>query len=423
MKAEIYQNYKFNIIVNVIDGGFFGLALGFASFITVIPLFVSRMTDSAILIGLIPAIHQVGWQLPQVFFAERVGRLTRYKPMVVALTIHERLPFLGLALVAFAVPVLGIKAALYITFALLVWQGIGGGITANPWQAMIAKIIPSDRRGTFYGFQAAMANLLASGSAIAAGVLLTRLEYPRNYALCFLIAGLAMLISLVFIAMTREPESPPAQAFPEKSALWKNLIRILKADTSFRWFLVVRGLSQLSVMAVSFYTVYAVRNLGMNEAVAGLMMSVFTFGQIIANPLMGWIGDRWNHPTVMKVGALSATLSALLAWWAPSLNWFYLVFIFAGIAYVAIWTIGLAMTLQFGSEPDRPFYIGLANTLAAPFTIAAPLFGGWLADTAGYASTFLVSALCGLGTALVLQFTFTKPIQKLEEEPETSYGN
>jgi hypothetical protein len=192
VKADIYQNFKFNVIVNVIDGGFFGLALGFASFITVIPLFVSRMTDSSTLIGLIPAIHQVGWQLPQLFFAERVGRLTRYKPMVVALTIHERLPFLGLALVAFAVPVLGVNAALYITFALLIWQGIGGGITANPWQAMIAKIIPSDRRGTFYGFQAAMANLLASGSAVAAGVLLTRLEYPGNYALCFLIAVLAM---------------------------------------------------------------------------------------------------------------------------------------------------------------------------------------------------------------------------------------
>jgi len=423
VKADIYQNYKFNVIVNVIDGGFFGLALGFASFITVIPLFVSRMTDSAILIGLIPAIHQVGWQLPQLFFAERVVRLTRYKPMVVALTIHERLPFLGLALVAFAVPVLGIKAALYITFALLIWQGIGGGITANPWQAMIAKIIPSDRRGTFYGFQAAMANLLASGSAVAAGVLLTRLEYPGNYALCFFIAGLAMLISLVFIALTRESESPQVQAISEKRSLWKNLIRILKVDKSFRWFLVIRGLSQLSVMAVAFYTVYAVRYLDMNEAVAGLMMSVFTFGQIIANPLMGWIGDRWNHPAVMKVGALSAALSALIAWWAPSLTWFYLVFIFAGIAYVSIWTIGLAMTLQFGSEQDRPFYIGLANTLAAPFTIAAPLIGGWLADTAGYPSTFLVSALCGLGTALVLQLTFTKPIQRLEEEPETTNGN
>lgn len=423
VKVEIYKNYKFNVIVNIFDGGFFGLGIGFASFITVIPLFVSQMTDSAVLIGLIPAIHQVGWQLPQVFFAERIGRLTRYKPMVIAYTIHERLPFLGLALVAALFPLLGVKAALYLTFALLIWQGIGGGITANPWQSMIAKIIPPDRRGTFYGFQAAMANLLSSGSAVAAGLLLTRLDFPGNYMLCFLFAGLAMVVSFVFLTLTREPEGVSAQALTGKSALGKSLLRILKADGAFRWFLFIRGLSHLSVMAVSFYTVFAVRRFEMSEAVAGVMMSVYTFGQIVANPTMGWIGDRWNHAAIMKIGALSAALSAFLAWWAPSLNWFYAAFIFAGIANVSIWTTGLAMTLQFGSEADRPFYIGLANTLAAPFTIAAPIFGGWLADTAGFPSTFFVSALCGLGTALVLQLTFKNPLRKLEVEPEITYGD
>jgi hypothetical protein len=87
------KNFPFNFFVNVIDGGFFGLALGFASFSTVIPLFVSTLTDSAILIGLIPAIHVVGWQLPQLFTAHRVAQQKRYKPMVMFFTIHERLPF------------------------------------------------------------------------------------------------------------------------------------------------------------------------------------------------------------------------------------------------------------------------------------------------------------------------------------------
>ena len=37
--------------------------------------------------------------------------------------------------------------------------------------------------------------------------------------------------------------------------------------------------------------------------------------------------------------------------------------------------------LEFGEEEDRPAYIGLANTLIAPFTFLAPVLGGWLADT------------------------------------------
>src|SRR4030067_3388810 len=109
---EQNKNFLFNFIVNVLDGGFFGLGLGFASFSTIIPLFVSQFTDSAILIGLIPAIHVVGWQLPQIFTAQWVSQQKRYKPMVMFFTINERLPFLGLAAVTWFIPHLRPKAAL-----------------------------------------------------------------------------------------------------------------------------------------------------------------------------------------------------------------------------------------------------------------------------------------------------------------------
>lgn len=117
------KNFPFNFIVNVIDGGFFGLGLGFASFSTVLPLFVSNLTDSAILIGLIPAIHVVGWQLPQLFTAHRVAQQKRYKPMVMFFTIQERLPFWGLAALSWFIPSIGPKIALFLTFSLLIWQG------------------------------------------------------------------------------------------------------------------------------------------------------------------------------------------------------------------------------------------------------------------------------------------------------------
>jgi MFS family permease len=416
MKSEINKTYRFNFFVNVVDGGFFGSAIGFASFITVIPLFVDTMTDSAILIGLIPAIHAVGWQFPQLFTANRVARLRRYKPMVLFMSIHERLPFFGLGLVAWFLPTLGPRLALWLTFGLLIWQGLGGGFTATAWQAMIAKIIPQERHGTFFGFQSALANLFASGSGVAAGLLLERLDLPLNYTVCFLLAGIAMAFSYVFLALTREPDSPVEEISLPTGDFYRNLVGILKRDIRFRWFLVVRGLSQISVVAFAFYTVYAVRHMGMNEATAGLMMGVYTFGQIAANPIMGWIGDRWNHPVVMTVGALAASLSAVVAWTAPQLSWFYLAFILAGVANVSIWTIGLAMTLQFGTLSERPAYIGLSNTLIAPVSILAPLFGGWLADFAGFEYTFILSAACGLVTALVLALTLNGRRRSLQEE-------
>jgi MFS family permease len=413
MNLEINKHFRYNFIVNVLDGGFFGVALGMASFVTVLPLFVSALTDSAILIGLTSAIHSVGWQLPQLLTVNRVARLSRYKPMVLLMTLHERLPFFGLAVVAWFLPSLGPKLALPLTFGLLIWQGLGGGFTATAWQSMIGKIMPVERRGIFFGTQSAAANLGGSLSAVIAGLLLERLNSPSNFTLCFLLAGLSMMISWAFLAQAREPKSLPIDTATNRPAFQSRLSAILRRDANFRWFLVARTLLQLATMAFGFYAVYAVRYHGMAEGVAGLMTAIFMAVQIVANPLMGWIGDRWGHRTVMGVGAYAAAVSALLAWLAPGVNWFYLVFALAGVANVTSWTIGLAMTLEFGSEAERPAYIGLANTLVAPSTILAPLIGGWLADIAGYPAAFLISTIGGLATALVLQILVHDPRREL----------
>jgi len=86
------------------------------------------------LIGLIPAIHNMGWQLPQLLLAKRISKMERVRPYVIRATIHERLPIVGLGVVALLLPLIGSKIALILTFVLLIWQGLGSGFTANAWQ-------------------------------------------------------------------------------------------------------------------------------------------------------------------------------------------------------------------------------------------------------------------------------------------------
>jgi MFS family permease len=408
---------RHNLVANLLDGAFFGLGIGFASFVTVIPLFVSELTNSAMLIGLIPAIHGMGWQLPQLFTANRVSRQRRYKPMVMMLTLHERLPFLGLAFVAWSLSRLEDQTALLLVFGLLVWQGLGGGFAATAWQSMIGKIFPANRRGTFYGTQAAVANLLASLGAVLAGYILNRMEVSAGFGLCFFIAAGALAISYIALAQTREPEHVPAPIASDSHGFWNGLGVILRGDFNFRWFLVGRVFSQFATMAGAFFTVYAVSQLKVSELEAGWMTGLYMGTQIVVNPLMGWLGDHWSNRGGIEIGLIAATLSALLAWWAPGPAWFYLVFILAGVAGVGIWTLSLSMILEFGSEVQRPAYIGLGNTLVAPANILAPLLGGWLADIAGYQATFLVSALGGLAALVVFHILVRDPRKLGAAEP------
>jgi MFS family permease len=398
------KNFPFNFFVNIVDGGFFGLGLGFASFTTVVSLFVSNMTSSAILIGLIPAIHVMGWQLPQLFTAHRVSQQKRYKPMVMFFTVHERLPFLGLALVAWFIPAIGPQIGLILTFCCLVWQGLGGGFTANAWQAMIGKIIPGDRWGVFFGFQSAAGNLLSSVGAVIAGRVLENNQPTSGFAVCFLLAVAAFIVSYVAIGLTREEKTAPINLGIEPRVFWKDLWALWSRDSNFRGFVGARILAQLGTVGFAFYSVYVVHYYGVSEATAGILTGILLGIQTLTGPLMGWLGDHWSHRGVMALGMLSAAVSAMLAWWAPSIGWFYLAYALAGIAYVATWPIALTMTLEFGQDHEKPAYIGLANTLIGPTAFIIPLLAGWLADAMGYPATFLATAIGAVATALTLGF-------------------
>ena len=417
VEEYVRKNLRFNVLVSFIDAGFFGVAIGFGSFSTIIPLFVSHLTNSAMLIGLAPAIHAICWQLPQLFTAGRMARLRRFKPTVMTMTIHERLAFIGLGIVALLVPQIGLNTALVWTFILLTWQGLGAGFTANAWQSMIAKIIPSHVRGTFFGGQAAVANVLISLGALASGYILEIGGFPYGFTISFFLTGIFMAISWFFLNRTREAESPVALDPNHPATTFRGMWGILRRDQNFSWFLVTRILAMLATMGFSFYIIYALRRFDMDVVTAGWLTATLTIAQTVANIGMGWLGDRFGHRLMLILGALAITFSSLLAWWAPSLGWFYLIFILEGLANVAIWTIGMAITVEFGSEAERPTYIGLSNTLVAPFSILAPLLGGWMVDAISYQSMFIVAAVLGIATALTLTFLVKNPRGLSVQEP------
>lgn len=414
MQDEIRKNLRHNYIVNLLDGGFFGFGIGFSSFSTILPLFFSQMTSSATLIGLIPAIHNMGWQLPQLLTANRILKLRRLKPWVSFWTIHERFPFVALGIIALLLPKLGAPTALLLSFICLIWQGLGAGITANAWQNMIGKVIPSDMRATFFGAQSSAANLLASLGAFIAGIILENVLGPNSFAICFFICGFLMAISWFFLYNNIEPDGIVEDCSAPQPLL-RNISNTLSKDHNFTWFLVSRMVFQFGTMAFAFYTVYAVSQLKMQPFQAGIMTSVLLITQMIANPLLGRLADRWSRQGVLALGSIACALSPIAAYLATDISWFYLVFVMAGIANTAFWTIGMAITMEFGTEAERPTYVGMANTLIAPSAILAPLLGGWLADHLGYRSTFFVAALLALLTTFIL-LVFVRDPQRLPSQ-------
>jgi DHA1 family multidrug resistance protein-like MFS transporter len=149
----------------------------------------------------------------------------------------------------------------------------------------------------------------------------------------------------------------------------------------------------------------------MDTLTIGWMTSLLFITSVVTNPIMGYWADHWKRRPILIFGAITAAGSAFLAYLITNQYWFAMVFLLYGIAGATIWNTSMTFTMEYGADEDRPTYIGMSNTLCAPSAILAPILGGWLADTFGFGSTFLVSTGLCLLTAVFLIFFVTDPIK------------
>lgn len=402
-QQEIRKNLKFNFFANLGDSSFFGLSLGITSFSAVLPLFVSSFTDSAILIGLIPSMHSLGWLLPQLFTARIVSKQKRFKPFLLTFSIQERLPFFFLALLAFLSNNLRPQLVILLTFVLLAWHGLSSGISGNPWQNLLAKVIPGENRATFFGIMNGSSNLFGSIGAFMGGLILEECLFPNNFALCFFLTFIAMMISWGCLALNREPERQiETQENTGFISQWDLIKQIFKHNRPFVVFLLSRISYQFGMMALAFLTVFSVNEIKVTTFTVGILTSILFIVQVASNPVLGWIADHWGRRNAFILGSFSALLGAVFAGIAHQPWLLFPAFLFIGIANSAFWTVGMAYSMEFGSDAEKPTYVGLSNTLVAPAVALAPLLGGWLAEQSGYRLTFTVSAIFALLTVIVL---------------------
>ena len=396
MESSQPKNITHNYLVNVIEAGFWGFGSGMASTSAFLPLFLLKFTDSAMLIGLIPAIQTIGFQLPQLFMAKKIASQSHVKPLVMKMTIHERLPFLGLALVALFSDKLPSTAIIILIYLMLIWQGIGGGFTGNAWQNMVCKMIPSDMRSMFFSIQGAAVNFLSSIGAFITGIILEGQPGSFGYFLAFMGSFIAMIVSYVILNMAREEESVEILDIDNSPHILEMAAKILKKDSSFRWFVISRFLLPFGNMASGFYIIYVKNNFHADEKTIGLLASVQFVSTVVSGLLLGWLSDHVGRKMAMQISLVVVILSPILAFFAPSLSFFYIIYALTGIINGAFWSVFLSFTLEFGTNVERPTYVGLINTLIAPSTLIAQLFGGWIADNLNFNITFILAAIFGL---------------------------
>jgi MFS family permease len=407
---------KRNFWLNVLDGMAFIFGISMVSRYTVLPLFVSRLSSERWLQGLIPALTQVGALLPALFMAPLTASLPRRKPLILAVTIGERLPWLVLGLILLFWPALPAATLLAIFFTLYAIYMFSGGFVSIAWQDFISRVIPEKRWGTFFGLQFGLGGVLGVAGASVASVILATQPIPQSVGVLALICFGAMVPSYFFLAATVEPPQPTAPRQPMLAFL-RGVGPLLRRDHGFRRYLFCRSAISLGLVGHSFVTAAALERFRLTDAEIGVFTAVLLAAQAFSHIGSGALADRWGHKQVLELATAIGLLALLLAVLAPSAAWFFPIFALVGVAQAGYQLSGYTMIFSFSTPADRPAYIGVANTALAPMAAFGPLLAGALAERAGYNALFLVLLAIGLAGVLGLHWRVPIPARAIPAAP------
>jgi MFS family permease len=370
---------------------------------TIMPALIKRLGGGDVLIGTWPVVVYLAFFLPQVISANNSGTAQYRKPIVIRLGLIQRLHIL---LLACAIAVWGETSptlALIVLFLLFISNQATAGYVSPIWMDFLVKTTSPENRGRLAGWRTSFAAILGLLNGFVLTMLMTMLRFPYNYASAI---GLSFLYQFSSLLVQRKivEESPSVLSAPVRlSELFARMHSLVAGNPLFRKFLIASSLIALSFSAAAFFTVDAIKQFDLSESVIGIFTVFTIIGQILSGVVIGWIADMKGTKIALIICGASLVLSIIAALCAPSVIWFYAVFLFLGINIGAELFMRYNFAVECAPDEDRPMYIGIMNAWLAPFYLITP-FAGWLSAVQGYHFVFWIALVIGCcGIVLLLK--------------------
>jgi hypothetical protein len=202
MPAQPRRNFG----LGVVSGVAYNLYVAVLSTELVMAWFLSELTDSNLLIGLLIRIELGSWYFLQLLLSGQVQRRPRALPIYRAMGV---LRLAALALLALATWKVDDPNALLILFLVTFTIGsLAAGVSALPFLSVVAKIIPPQRRGMYFGWRRFLGGSLGLLGGLMVKTVLSPdsgLTFPDNYALLFFLGLLITTVLVISFSLVAEP--------------------------------------------------------------------------------------------------------------------------------------------------------------------------------------------------------------------------
>ncbi len=381
---------------------FWGVSLSLISYVAILPVFLSHLGATNTVLGALPVVWTLASSLPGAFSAHFTGHLPYRKRITILLHVIAGAPCVALAawfgLGGLHTPKLDITALL------LGWgtAWVIMGFTIPVWINFIGKTTRPELRartfGTIFFFQTLMGVI---GAWVASRILAGGLPYPRNYGFGFLIAGLFMAIGAAFFLRVKESESPTEEQGEMFSTVVRHMREVLADRSGVRVYILAVMLAAGNWLLITYYPVYAEKQLGLTVRHSALFAAVCSGGQMLGSVLIGLIGDRFGYVRVALIASVALVVGLALAIWGTGIAVYYLVAFALGIFIVADRLALYNLSMAFSPHDDNTAYVGAIPVITAPVLAAVAGSAGPFIDRFGFMPVAHV-ALAGAAVALFL---------------------
>ncbi|MBC8143011.1 MAG: hypothetical protein H7Y38_16425 [Armatimonadetes bacterium] len=405
---ELLPHARYNFLMLVGDVSCFVIGSAFLDAATALPAIVTRLGGGLGLLGIMGALRQGAYFLPQLFIAHHLQNATRYKPILLLLTIWGRVGYLLAGVVVYffgkARPELALGA---LVFAYgLGWFADGcGGV---PWTALIGRTVPARRRGALFAATQTISGVGKLGVGAVVLYLLggSGIRFPVADALLIWGCALFLFVSWLFIALIREPpthivltQNDDLPDVPKQSltVFLATLPRRFAERPAFARLAVVQVLASASLATAPFLWGY-IRTAApdtIRESDAGRFLVAQTVGLLVFAPIWGAISDRGGPKQALTLLMGAALLWPLLAFAGAATGgniWLFYAayFILGGV--VENWVVITNYLLESVGEREQSTYIGLLNAVSLP-ALLLPLIAGFFASGLGAGAALAIAAL------------------------------
>ena len=175
---------------------------------TIVAALVHGLTGSAFAVGAAAAIAGFGWLFPQLFVAYYAQQRPRRLPFYMVGAFGRVACLAGLAGLLWYLASPGGALAVVLFFAIWTVYAFVSGIVAVPYNDIVARSIPSEKRSRMLALRFFGGGLLALAVAAAAYRILQALPFPSNYAVLPLLDAALLLVSAIFFVSAGEPTAP-----------------------------------------------------------------------------------------------------------------------------------------------------------------------------------------------------------------------